>query len=453
MLDESMIGYLLRLAECNGFASLCDLDFLVSPQNCGGSRVKVESLLGGLSLSATRGQVTYFRNLQIPDCGGVDSKCWNGRRPRYCPICLAQAPYWRAVWDLTLMAACPAHRVALRDSCPGCHRALTWKRRHVSECDCGHTLTKVEPEHASDESVAIGAYLAYAMSPKAASSLRYRQPDVQALSLVDLFDLCVQFGTYLSPKGTKPTKVANLYDVSVALGVANGAGQVLIDWPNGFFGLLREIGNRAAIDGKSSRLSARFGYFYTALYRRFGASQFDFLRREFETFVGREWVGQLAGRNRRMSLATRREHAWLPITVAAKLLRVGRDTVRALIEEGRLEGQTHVSPAGRTWGTVSKLSVEQLRNAGAQRMTLTEVRGVLGISRKHAYALIRSGMMKAIRGPSVDGSAVWQFDRQEIAELGEQLSNPIPTCHTHSQWRNNERERSRGRHPYGIEFV
>lgn len=421
MPGESMTGYLLRLAEGNGFCSLLDLDLLVSKTGGSDARTKLTSLLIEQRLHALRGPVTHFRNLRIADSGGVDAKYWNGRRPRYCPVCLAQMPYWRAEWDLTLMVACPTHRVLLCDACPGCHRVLSWKRRRMVECDCAQSLAEAQPESAGDALVAVGAYLSAAMNPENAATSAYLQSDIRALSLIDLLALCAQFGAYFSPQGPKPTKMARLDDISVATCVANGAGQVLVDWPRGFHRLLRDIGHRGAPADAFSRMSARFGYFYTALYRRFGAHPFDFLRSEFEAFVGREWMGQLTERNSRMSLATRREHAWVPLTAAARLLRIRRESIRALIEDGSLEGQMRVSTAGRTWGTVSKRSVDALRESMGQWMTLTQARQVLRISRKRAYALLRSGDLRAVRGPTVDGSPVWRFVAQEVVALSEAL--------------------------------
>ena len=421
--DESTAGYLLRLSEANGFTSLLDLDLLASRENGRDAFSRVGTMLPGVSLQPLRGHVTRFRNLKIADPGGIHMKYWNGRRPRFCPACLAEKSYWRGVWDLTLMVACPLHRARLCDLCPGCNHPLSWRRAHISECDCGQSLTDMPLEDTTDTAVAVSAYLTAALTGETVGNRVHQQLNVQLLSLSDLLAVCVQLGGYASIHGAKPTKIARLDDVSVATVVANGAGKALIDWPQGYRELLRNVGRNERSEGSSVRLTARFGYFYTALYRRFGASQFDFLRREFEEFVRSEWVGQLAERNRRLSKATRRQHAWIPITGAAKLLGIKRATVSALIEHGTLEGQTHKSPSGRTSGTVSRRSVDKFRIEKAQWSTLTEVRKTLKISRKHAHALLRSGDLRPVRGPSVDGSPVWRFSVQEVMALKAGLFN------------------------------
>ncbi|MGN3961778.1 TniQ family protein [Burkholderia gladioli] len=417
MPDESATGYLLRLSEANGFSSLLDLDLLASLEHGVDGVARVSSMLPGLSLQPLRGQVSYFRHLKTADQGGLNMKYWNGRRPRYCPECLVEKSYWRAAWDLTLMVACPIHRARLRDSCPGCHRSLSWKRSQISACNCGRSLADALSEGADNAAIIVSAYVSSALRDMTAPNESLHQPDVCLLVLPDLLSLLILLGGYASGNGGKPTKIANLDDVSVATVVASAAGRALIDWPLGFHELLRKVGRNGGPDESCARLTSRFGYFYTALYKRFGANQFNFLRREFDSFVRSEWVGQLAERNRRLSTETRRQHAWIPITSAAKLLGVKRGTVVTLIEQGALQGQTHTTDSGRTSGTVSRCSVEEFRNERAQWMTLTEVRTVLKISRKRAHALLHSGGLRPIGGPSVDGSAVWKFSATEVMSM------------------------------------
>lgn len=50
-------------------------------------------------------------------------------------------------------------------------------------------------------------------------------------------------------------------------------------------------------------------------------------------------------------------------------------------------------------------------------MTLTEVRSTLKISRGRAHTLVRSGALRPIGGPSVDGSTVWKFSATEVMSM------------------------------------
>ncbi|WP_411373129.1 helix-turn-helix domain-containing protein [Burkholderia pseudomallei] len=77
----------------------------------------------------------------------------------------------------------------------------------------------------------------------------------------------------------------------------------------------------------------------------------------------------------------------------------------------------HTTVSGRTSGTVSRCSVDEFRNEKAKWMTLTEVRTMLKISRRRAHALLHSGELRPIGGPSVDGSAVWTFSATEVMSM------------------------------------
>ena len=415
--NESTIGYLLRLSDANGFASLLDLDHLARIEGGTAGIASVGSMLPGTSLQSLRGPVTRFRHLKSDDPGGLDLHHWNGRRPRYCPLCLSSEPYWRGVWDLSLMVACPIHLARLCDSCPSCCRPLSWRRRHLLACDCGWRFADTPAAKTTDSCAAICACLLAAVTEPLGQPPMRSEIAAADLTLSDFLAVCIFLGGYVSRTSTKPTKIANLDHISVATPIVQATGDMLIGWPAGYHLFLRRVSEATAVDNTYTSLAKTFGYFYTSLYKRFCGGQFEFLRSEFDSFVRNEWVGQLARRNRRLSEATRTEHRWLPLTAAAKRLGVKRDAICALISNGAINGQVRKTPSGRTMGTVNRDSLEAFRNELTQRLTLTDVRTALGVSRKRAYAMLRSGELRPICGPSVDGSSVWRFSLSDVHAL------------------------------------
>ncbi|TNC98662.1 MAG: hypothetical protein FD119_133 [Stygiobacter sp.] len=69
------------------------------------------------------------------------------RQRRYCPLCLREAPYHRALWDISVVTACPVHGVMLTNRCPAGH-ALGWvfteAVHHCHHRSCRADLTAVE---------------------------------------------------------------------------------------------------------------------------------------------------------------------------------------------------------------------------------------------------------------------------------------------------------------------
>lgn len=422
--NESAMGYLLRLAEANGFASLLDLDWLSSTAEEGiGGMLRVGSMLNGIPLNSLRGPVTHFRHLKSNDVAGLESHYWNGRRPRYCPACLAANPHWHAVWDISLFTACPVHCCQLLDSCPGCHRPLSWKRRHILTCDCGFFLSDSAPEKADPRCILVSSCISAMINDTTAHIDLFAVPSaLHHLRLADLLTICVFLGGYAQNEMNKPTKIADLHDISVATVIAMAAGDAFANWPSGYHNLLGSLVSKGCSEAYSTRLTKRFGYFYTALYKRFGDGQFDFLRDEFEAYVRAEWPGQLAERNRRFSRATRLGHNWIPLTTAAKQIGVKRSTVCSLIERGLLCGQIHSTTAGRISGTVRRDALEAFCIEKARWMTLTEAREALQLSRKGVHAYLRSGKLCPLSGPTVDGRAVWRFSATDVIALVRQES-------------------------------
>ncbi|MFM0258054.1 TniQ family protein [Paraburkholderia sediminicola] len=420
--NESATGFLLRLLEANGFTSLHDLNLLASGVAEGDGLARVSSMLGGMSMKGLRGAITGFPHLKADDTGGLERQFWNGRRPRYCGACLANKPYWRAAWDVTLVTACPIHRAALLDSCCNCHKPLSWKRSHVATCDCGASLTGMPTVLASAGCIAISSYVSSMLEACPASEFFTLAPPFDHLGTQDLLTLCIFLGGYARNDTKKPTKIADLHEITVASAISQAAGEGLINWPSGYRNLLASLISKACSEAHSARLTKRFGYFYTALYKRFGHKQFDFLRREFESYIREEWPGQLADRNRRLSKSTRMGHKWVPLTAAAKQLGVKRSVVCSFIERGMLSGQLHATTAGRISGTVRRDTLDVLCAEKARWLTLSETREALHLSRKGAYALLASGKLRPVSGPTVDGRTVWRFSASDVAALDPEIS-------------------------------
>ncbi|MGN8134614.1 TniQ family protein [Paraburkholderia sp. 22099] len=415
--SESATGYLLRLAEANGYNSLLDLDLLVSNGLKLEEMANLSALLGTTRLDKLRGAVTRFRNLKMTDPGGLGQQYWNGRRPRYCPVCLADNSYWRALWDITLVTACPFHAVELCDSCSSCNRPLSWKRARLAVCDCGASLGDRSVVPAQPGCVAVSGYISSLLGTTPRGGISAIQAPLDRLRLADFLAVSIFLGGYAQNDVRKPTKIADLHDVSIAVSFARAAGDALEAWPSGYRALLRRLVSKDGGQASSNRLAEWFGYFYTALYKRFGDRQFDFLRDEFESYIRDEWSGQLAERNRRFSKSTRIEHKWISLTTAGKTLGVKRSMVCSFIERGMLSGQLHTTATGRTSGTVRRDTLEALCAEKTHWLTLTEAREVLNLSRKGAYTLLNSGKLRPVSGPTVDGRSIWRFIASEVVEL------------------------------------
>ncbi|WP_234488221.1 hypothetical protein [Paraburkholderia aspalathi] len=240
------------------------------------------------------------------------------------------------------------------------------------------------------------------------------QTYVGGLKLESLLELVVLLGGYACSGTARPTKIAGLQDVALATRIVEAAADALIDWPIGYHAFLRQMESEGVSRGNGDRLTKRFGYFYTALYKGYSAPAFDFLRSGFESFVQREWSGQLARRNHRLSDSTLEGHGWLPLTVAAKQLKMKRASVCSFITRGLLVGHLHTTRSGRITGTVDRTSLERFCLETSTWLTLTEARKRLQISRGRASDLMAAGTLQPVSGPTVDGRAIWKFSSAHV---------------------------------------
>src|ERR1700730_17613977 len=160
---ESLLGYVLRVSEGNGYSSPWSVYCLAGMKSneIRASGVKLEKLaritdwpqekLDAIAYSAPPDQPRWSRLLGHP----LLPQDLNLTRPRFCPQCLCEKGFLEAHWDLALMVACPVHRVSLVSCCPQCGRRLRWFRRGLLECECGGDLSNCDLSSISEAEVGL----------------------------------------------------------------------------------------------------------------------------------------------------------------------------------------------------------------------------------------------------------------------------------------------------------
>ena len=149
--DESLPGFLLRLAERNRYVGISGLLRAVLPE------LPEKSLRR--QLTALRQSATHLARLGRVACGDDTALLAFQRRSigsealwmhdcrvpldglnlatvAVCPCCLAEHGHCREAWELSPVVVCPVHECALISSCGQCHQPLRWERSSISRC--GH---------------------------------------------------------------------------------------------------------------------------------------------------------------------------------------------------------------------------------------------------------------------------------------------------------------------------
>ncbi|MEE7492120.1 TniQ family protein [Methylobacterium oryzae] len=117
---------------------------------------------------------------------------------RWCPECLAEAPYHRSFWDLTAMTHCVRHSRALERACPDCRRTLRFDRLDLTRCICRARLTKVTCDAVDNGDHDFDLWLMGRIGQCPATE----EGLLADLSLSDAIALCERFGAHsLHPVG------------------------------------------------------------------------------------------------------------------------------------------------------------------------------------------------------------------------------------------------------------
>jgi hypothetical protein len=162
--DESLAGYILRLADNNYYESpnwILQLAGLKAQQgiyiyeepssrSCLSQLIRVEDkqlfLMASLPYetvneSKIRRYTLYKNGIKI------------------CPQCLQESAYCRKIWDWDIFKACPKHQCLLIQKCPSCQKDIKWSRPGVQTCKCGFDFRTTLPERAKSYQVSQSLYL------------------------------------------------------------------------------------------------------------------------------------------------------------------------------------------------------------------------------------------------------------------------------------------------------
>ncbi len=162
--DESLAGYIIRLAEINYYQSpnwilnLAGLkankgiylyDNLLEPSLLSKLvRLDDKQLCFMTLLAHDTVNESNYRHYKIYKYG-----------VRLCPQCLKEFNYSRKIWDWYIVKACALHQCKLIYECPNCQKKIKWARPGVSLCKCGFDFRSHTPEKADIYQMNLSLYL------------------------------------------------------------------------------------------------------------------------------------------------------------------------------------------------------------------------------------------------------------------------------------------------------
>lgn len=352
MTDESLMGYIIRLTEQNGYPSP---SWIISRTRLS-SRVTrscsfvysspetfrcLASLTGATipELASTAYHHDLFSGLPVPPSSTRLSQ------PKICPGCLTESLYCRRVWDLFAVTTCPKHKCFLLDECPNCNMPITWVRNRVSVCPCEFDWREATVTPAEELEMAVTRHLHYLCGLPVGgsdSSEAFNQSPIMNLALHDfLLALFFFAGLYqgISVSTGKHLLIGrNNRDIHTLLTIVR---PVFENWPKNFHQFLRwrieqERGAPRTHYRLKSTLYRDFGRFYIGLYQVLTGTQFEFIRNSFIGYLIDEWDGGNLPSNNKKDKKQHLRGKYVLKSDARRLLNADEQQIFNLIEAGRV---------------------------------------------------------------------------------------------------------------------
>jgi len=293
---ESLLGYILRLSEENGYTTPWSLFLLarIRHHEARSTGMKMAKLARVCNRPENELQPISYRwpGDHLRSCRLLGHLLTPLElvvtRPRLCPECVAEKGFIEAHFDLALMTGCPVHRRSLLCRCPGCMEPLRWFRPGLLECDCGASLRNVSlPAISGAEADMLDIVRRKLLGLAAGRNYASGLPGsyLEVMNLQPLLSL-------VGMLGRRRMVVDNDSDRRNSQRIVFAAASVLADWPNNFFRLLRGIKDRMPTDSSTGVARGGFSGIYRSLLSRRGTlptAQGDFLRVAFLDFIRNDW--------------------------------------------------------------------------------------------------------------------------------------------------------------------
>lgn len=445
--DESFIGYLLRLVELNDYDTVSWILQLAGIKDYSHSKFgfvfNPSVVLSPLSrlTGVEESKLTPLLYQPVKEPGQVIAVCHSvfglsvpqylirPRHPKVCPTCLRESAYARKAWELTPITVCPIHKTLLLDECPRCKNHINWSRTSVSKCACEFDWRKLKPGVVEDSELTVtrqiyrlfGLPLGTAESECLnADNPLYNLGLEQFLSVI-LF-IAGQYEGLIDTKGKKLAPSRRNDEIHKLFCRAFDAFN---DWPNNYFAFLDWRRDSIPDTRHTHGLRRDFNQYKYALYVRLGADCYRFMRDTFEKYITGHWNGGYMTSLTRLNDEARRGKKYFSqAEVAKRVLKISPKYIKGLVSAGKLIAVER-QHAGRKIVLIEAESVWRLKEKLQNRCYLAQVEANLGLHARRVMELVEHGLLTPLRGPTIDGCSDWTFDSEEVAALLDNLERRV----------------------------
>lgn len=422
MATESLLGYVLRVSEGNGYASPTHL-FVLAELGRGQDQIpgfpyeKIAKIVGRrpeeLSAIAYRlgsGRSARFKILNHDLGRSLVHTPLRLRQPALCPVCVETLGYIDAFWDLRAAVACPEHQTTVLRACPTCGAGIRWRRPGLLKCPCGATLSPDGLQCVDGVTVELMRALRDKLHGNALSAVSnpsaFPIEALERIPLRALLYLLEVLGTYMLRSRREGT---GDWERTIA-----AAAQILADWPRNYHRMLANLGNHfLEQDPSAMGLRRQFRPFYETLFKNGSvAAYMGFFKEEFIAFGihhwGRAFIDKKLLRERDKTAAR-----FVSKSELARRHRLWRPTLNRLTASGAIVAKK--VGTGKRARTVVDLERSQLPVPSSGVITIREAGRKLGLPVSVLEYLRDTGVFPV--KPRTGRHSSWHLDDVEAFRL------------------------------------
>lgn len=416
--DESINGYLLRLADENFLGSI---NTLLRPTGVRFKASYTDVELASIAHYHGLDEQRLRRLSKFPTINGSIAGGYFLRKAAVavCSECLRNSGYIRQAWHHELITACPTHKVLLMEHCPACESLLELNRGAVCLCRCGFDLTKASARPADAANSFISSVLMAAHQHQVVLGGLSVEQGVP--SDVDKFLLFLANLT-LSTPARKNAAISFLQ----ALKINQACFEIAQDLQERF---------RVFVQGKvqlanqleSSRFIHNLGTWYKELNSAHASEAYAGIRATAYRVILEQANAPINRKMKQIGAELLGLKASFTATEAARLLGSSTDRIVSFVKTDKLPGKI-LKGASVEFCLVERAAVEAQQRAAAGLIAGKDLLKTLNITRRVRERLVECGVLTRVSDAEKPLFAKGDYRLQDIQRLIKTLAdycNPI----------------------------
>lgn len=342
---EALLGYALRLSECNGYSTP---GYFLSPAD-DQLHISRHRLVDHLrsATGLTEAQLDRLRNSKPDEKDAkfgfllsqrVSLYDLNLKCPRVCTQCLQENGRAEALWDLAWVSACPIHACELIIHCPACAGLLTWSRPGLLKCKLGHDLATSVPRPAGASHVRVAALLGRKLYGSTSELSKLEGADrTDDMSLYEVCRVAGKLTNHLAKqkRGSKSNVRGRL-----RLAAQDDLMQAICDLFLGSdaecFALFDRLSVDASAGGRHRSYHDAFNWLFDLFPRDRAAESMPSLLRLLFAYASEHWPDSRLRRTSAHFSGYVQDSKWMSVAAAVKELGVSEPTLRDAILRGEV---------------------------------------------------------------------------------------------------------------------